>query len=270
MLADHDPLSFAGTVFLMEEENPKFHELFKEACIAEQLPADFWEPIVEHSGINDSGEHGDISLELLSEYENVTCEEQIVIKKHLVTVLGRAVCLGLCHFFKELLARKIATMAVPNTHLDPILSCNLSEEDSGVVLQRGQKYAVLEFDGDTSYVKEFLSLCSTNTNFLKSVFRGEHGSEFLDLVNGLNRDGWIVDRNVAVDGGKYGQNFVQDAVDFGVQSLRSMLNRSAMKTEDRHGIEKRVNNLKEIFDPNSITRRPGEVISFCIIEILHQ
>jgi hypothetical protein len=87
VLADHDPLSFSGTIFLMEEENPEFHKLFIENCDRLHLAKGFWEPIVKHSDINVDGDHGNISCELLSLHENLTNEERIVVKKHLVTMI---------------------------------------------------------------------------------------------------------------------------------------------------------------------------------------
>jgi len=87
VLAEQEPLSFAGVVFLMEEENHEFHLNFVQACEQAGLGEAFWGPIKSHAHINDNGDHGNISAELLRHFPVVSQEEAVVVKKHLIGVL---------------------------------------------------------------------------------------------------------------------------------------------------------------------------------------
>jgi hypothetical protein len=91
--ADQEPLTFKALVFLMEEANPEFHQAFVTACRYEGLGPAFWEPITDHAGINDEGEHGSISARLLGQVEAVTREERTVVLKQAMTMIENLVAL---------------------------------------------------------------------------------------------------------------------------------------------------------------------------------
>jgi hypothetical protein len=85
--ADQEPLTFKAVVFLMEEPSPEFHDAFVKACGHVGLSSEFWTPIVKHAGINDEGDHGNISALLLSHVEAVGAEERLVVLKQLATLI---------------------------------------------------------------------------------------------------------------------------------------------------------------------------------------
>jgi hypothetical protein len=87
VLADQEPLSFKALVFLLEEASPEFHDAFVTACERAGLGPDFWQPIVSHADINNDGDHGAISMRLLSQVETVTTEERLVVLKHVATTI---------------------------------------------------------------------------------------------------------------------------------------------------------------------------------------
>lgn len=87
VLADQEPLSFKALVFLLEEANPEFHEALVTACQLHELGRPFWQPIVDHAGINDDENHGSISERLLEHVELVTREERLVVLKHVSTMI---------------------------------------------------------------------------------------------------------------------------------------------------------------------------------------
>jgi len=83
VLARQDPLSFKAVLFIMERPQPEFHQAFHRRCLDLGLPAAFFNPVMEHSGINDSGSHDDITRLLLEQLGSVSPEEQLVVKKNL-------------------------------------------------------------------------------------------------------------------------------------------------------------------------------------------
>lgn len=105
-LADHDPLSFKALVFLLEEANPEFHGAFVDACGGVGLDEAFWQPVVDHGGINDDGDHGSISKKLLEYVDVVSAEERVVVLKNVATLIGSLVA-----FERAVLAGGIASDA---------------------------------------------------------------------------------------------------------------------------------------------------------------
>lgn len=83
VFAKQHPLSFKAALMLFEEDDKRFHELFKERCQALELPSEFYKPILLHAGINEEGGHEDITGILLAEVPYVSPEEQLVVKKNL-------------------------------------------------------------------------------------------------------------------------------------------------------------------------------------------
>ena len=81
VLASQHPLSFKAALMLFEEDDKKFHELFKQQCQAEELPSEFYQPILLHARINDEGAHEQITEVLLAEVSYVSPEEQLAVKK---------------------------------------------------------------------------------------------------------------------------------------------------------------------------------------------
>jgi hypothetical protein len=85
--AAQNPLTFKAMLYLFEEPSPEFNEAFAEACQAEGLPDAFVRPILAHAQLNDEGDHGDISAQLLAEVPVVGPEEQHTVRKHLAIVI---------------------------------------------------------------------------------------------------------------------------------------------------------------------------------------
>jgi hypothetical protein len=102
-LARHDPLSFKAVLFLLERPQKEFHDAFYRRCVALELPAGFYEPILQHSSVNDEGSHDEISQELLEDVAAVTPEEIVTAKRHSYHLLE---CLNL-------LEGQILSTAVP-------------------------------------------------------------------------------------------------------------------------------------------------------------
>lgn len=93
VLAAQDFLSFMSLVFLLEDPADEFHAAFVEACNRVGMPEGFWKPIIRHAEINDDGDHGSISKELLSYVDALSLEERNNVFKHLVNVLESIVAL---------------------------------------------------------------------------------------------------------------------------------------------------------------------------------
>jgi pyrroloquinoline quinone (PQQ) biosynthesis protein C len=87
VLADQDPLSFAGCLFVVEDATPEFHQAFLNCCRMHDLPEAFSRPILQHAAINDEGDHGNISRELLATVQLVSEEERDTVLSHVVTLL---------------------------------------------------------------------------------------------------------------------------------------------------------------------------------------
>lgn len=85
--AAQNPLTFKAMLYLFEEASPEFNAAFAEACRAKGLPDGFVRPILAHARLNDEGDHGDISAELLAEVPAVGPEEQHTVRKHLAIVV---------------------------------------------------------------------------------------------------------------------------------------------------------------------------------------
>lgn len=67
---------------MLEEPAPAFNEAFVACCQRAGLPSEFWQPIVEHSGINEAAEHDDVCRQLLSTTSALTREHvQAVLKQ---------------------------------------------------------------------------------------------------------------------------------------------------------------------------------------------
>jgi hypothetical protein len=74
-------------LYLFEESSPDFNLAFGEACRAVGMPAAFARPILAHGTLNDEGDHGDISAQLLAEIPAVGPEERHTALKHLAIVV---------------------------------------------------------------------------------------------------------------------------------------------------------------------------------------
>ena len=72
---------FKAALMLFEEDDKRFHELFKQRCQAEKFPSEFYQPILLHARINDEGSHEQITETLLAEIPYVSPEEQMAVKK---------------------------------------------------------------------------------------------------------------------------------------------------------------------------------------------
>ncbi|MDD1791724.1 iron-containing redox enzyme family protein [Enterovibrio sp. ZSDZ42] len=79
-LARQHFLSFCSCLFLFEEPYPSFNSAFVDSCHRLGLPETFFEPIARHADINESGEHQNITEELLKPYTAISHHEQNVIK----------------------------------------------------------------------------------------------------------------------------------------------------------------------------------------------
>jgi hypothetical protein len=80
-------LSLRACLFILEKPQPDFNAAFIRSCKRLGLPSAFFEPIVEHSGVNDIEKHDDISLCLMAEVPFVSSEEQIRVKKNAVFLI---------------------------------------------------------------------------------------------------------------------------------------------------------------------------------------
>lgn len=80
--AAQNPLTFMAILFLFEETSPDFNSAFEAACLRTGLPSGFAGPILEHATLNDEGEHGNISAQLLAEIPVVGPEERHTVRKH--------------------------------------------------------------------------------------------------------------------------------------------------------------------------------------------
>ncbi|MEA2664098.1 MAG: hypothetical protein QOI11_1042 [Candidatus Eremiobacteraeota bacterium] len=87
VLAAQEPLGFAACLFLFEEESAAFHRAFAAAARAAGLPEGFVAPVLEHAHVNDAGDHGSITTELLSCSGPVSAEERIVALKHVAILV---------------------------------------------------------------------------------------------------------------------------------------------------------------------------------------
>lgn len=87
VFSDQEPLTFKSVVFLLEEANPDFHDAFRLCCEKHGLPQAFWEPVISHADINDDGDHGSISEQLLEHTEVITIEQRTVVMKQLATTI---------------------------------------------------------------------------------------------------------------------------------------------------------------------------------------
>ena len=83
IFAKQHPLSFKTALMLFEQDEPKFHELFKKQSQALELPKDFYKPILLHAGNNEEAAHEDITGVLLADIPYVTPSEQLQVKKNM-------------------------------------------------------------------------------------------------------------------------------------------------------------------------------------------
>lgn len=87
VFACQHPLSFKVALLLFEQDDKVFHQLFTQQCQAKELPAEFYKPMLLHAGINEEGEHEDITRVLLAEIPYVSPEEQLVVKKNMAILM---------------------------------------------------------------------------------------------------------------------------------------------------------------------------------------
>lgn len=83
VFAQQHLLSFKVALWLFEQDDPKFLELFKQCCQDRDLPREFYQPILLHANINDEGEHEQITKNLLAEVAYISIEEQLRVKKNM-------------------------------------------------------------------------------------------------------------------------------------------------------------------------------------------
>ncbi|MDJ0679849.1 MAG: iron-containing redox enzyme family protein [Xenococcaceae cyanobacterium MO_167.B52] len=83
VFAQQHPLSFKAALMLFEQDDKIFHKLYKQQCQSNQLPAEFYQPILLHGRINEEGGHEQITKVLLAEVPYVSPEEQLAVKKNL-------------------------------------------------------------------------------------------------------------------------------------------------------------------------------------------
>lgn len=83
IFAKQHPLSFKTALMLFEQDEQKFHELFKKQSQALELPEDFYKPILLHAGINEDAAHEDITGVLLAQIPYVTPSQQLEVKKNM-------------------------------------------------------------------------------------------------------------------------------------------------------------------------------------------
>ncbi len=87
IFAKQHPLSFKSALMLFEQDEQRFHDLFKKQSQALELPEDFYQPILLHAGINEEGGHENITEVLLAQIPLVTPSEQLEVKKNMANLL---------------------------------------------------------------------------------------------------------------------------------------------------------------------------------------
>lgn len=87
IFATQHPLSFKAALLIFEQDDKTFHELFKQQCEQKGLPAGFYKPMLLHAGINEEGEHEDITRVLFSEIPYVSPAEQLVVQKNMAVLM---------------------------------------------------------------------------------------------------------------------------------------------------------------------------------------
>ena len=83
VFAQQHPLSFKVALWLFEQDDVKFYELFRQCCQSVDLPSEFYQPILLHANINDEGGHDEITEIMLAEVSCVSPEEQSIVKKNM-------------------------------------------------------------------------------------------------------------------------------------------------------------------------------------------
>lgn len=92
--AYQDPLSVFVALFLFEQPASEFHQLLETNAARLRLPEEFFVPIQEHAHVNDDGDHGDISSQLLGNYPFLAEEEQVRLHKNVLTAVELQWALG--------------------------------------------------------------------------------------------------------------------------------------------------------------------------------
>lgn len=87
VLAKQHPLSFKAALFLFEQPYPEFNDAFVERCQALDMPKEFYKPIIDHSTINEEGEHDDITRVLLEDVGYVSPEDAREVKKNTAAII---------------------------------------------------------------------------------------------------------------------------------------------------------------------------------------
>jgi hypothetical protein len=81
-VAAQDPLAFAACLSVVEEPSPQFNRAFAERARSLELPAEFIQPLLDHSDVNADAGHADVSLALLSTTSALGLEHaQAVLKQ---------------------------------------------------------------------------------------------------------------------------------------------------------------------------------------------
>jgi pyrroloquinoline quinone (PQQ) biosynthesis protein C len=85
--AAQNPLAFKSVLYLFEQAVPEFNDAFQAAARRVGLPDGFVKPILAHARLNDDGDHGNITAELLAAVAAVGVEEQQGVKKLVAIVI---------------------------------------------------------------------------------------------------------------------------------------------------------------------------------------
>lgn len=70
-------LSFFSALFLFETPSTEFNKLFIDCCKKQKMPPGFYQPIINHSDINEQESHGTITETLLTTIPIISNEEQV-------------------------------------------------------------------------------------------------------------------------------------------------------------------------------------------------
>lgn len=87
VFAQQHPLSFKVALWLFEQDDPEFGQLFEQRCQDLGLPSEFYQPILQHASINEEGEHERMTEYLLAEVAYVSIKEQLQVKKNMAILL---------------------------------------------------------------------------------------------------------------------------------------------------------------------------------------
>ena len=81
------PYKPAVAALILFEQEDQFHQLFHEQCLKQNLPEEFYRPILLHSSINDEGHHQDVGGHIFDLLPYISWEDQQLVKRNMISLL---------------------------------------------------------------------------------------------------------------------------------------------------------------------------------------